>query len=116
MTKIAKISPKVIIDNFSIKSSGIEAYTLVDGEDIDFHINQKDFEQFVDRHELREWNNDSYSYYSECMMEDNGTTPWEDVYASYEKMTEFLRLYIIDCYDQSAWDIGTPLKNILSSF
>jgi hypothetical protein len=107
-----KLSRKIEIDNFRITSVGIEAYCLIDGESVDFNINQDEFETWCDYHEMREWNNDSYSYYSNCWMEDNGTTPWEEIYDNHPDMYNFLKCYIENLYILQATDIETPIKKI----
>jgi len=109
---MTKLSKKIYIDDFRITSVGIEAFCLIDDESVDFNINQADFEKFCDDNEMRDWNNDSYSFYSGCVMEDNGTTPWEDIYAGRDKMYDFLKAYITHLYDMEAMDIETPLKKI----
>lgn len=113
MTNLQK---KVYIDNFRLVSSGIEAFCLIDGESVDFHINTGDFETFCDDNELRfyEVNIPGNDLHMERDLLCQHS--WPDIYEGYELMVQFLKAYIEYLYDQEKWDIGTPLKQILNSF
>lgn len=113
---MANIAKKIYVDNFEVLSTIINALTLVDGEDIDFSINKDSFEQWCDQNEMREWCNETYSYQTECMSEDNGTTPWADVYDNMVVITGFLMAYIQNLYDMELMNIEAPLKQITNSY
>jgi hypothetical protein len=104
-----KLSRKIEIDNFRITSVGIEAYCLIDGESVDFNINQDEFETFCDDSEMREWENDSDEDYG---VPCSGITLWSEIYSGRQEMYKFLHAYITNLYDMEAMDIETPLKKI----
>lgn len=87
----------IYIDNFILADSIINAYTIVDGNSIDFSINRDEFETFCDDREFRNWNNDTYTGWG-GWNENNGTTPWEDIYEGFEQVYDFLQDYIQHLY------------------
>ncbi len=109
MSKLA-----IHVDNFKVSDTIIEAFTLVDGKDIDFNINRADFEEFCDKHSMRDWSRLQHNAF--CGVDDDfeGTDTWEEIYAGWEKMVAFLKDYIQHLYDDEKMDIETPLKNILN--
>ena len=106
----------IFIDSYKLEEKQIIAYTIVADQDVDFHIDRKEFEDWCDLHELRNWNNDSYSHYMEMWSEDNGTIPWEDIYNGTgdfeDNIYDFLKKYIQNLYDMDAMDIETPIAEI----
>ena len=117
MTKIiAKPVPrKIWIDSFRITSSGIEAYTLINDESVDFHINESDFEKWCDDNEMRDYEVNISATETGLERDIMCTMSWEEVYRGYEEMEKFLKAYISFLYDQADLDIETPLKQILST-
>ena len=94
---MTKITPEVYIDNFSLDlaNSRIIAYTLIDGKDVDFNINQETFEIWADNNEMREYELNSPS--------------WSEVYNDSIILSKFLKHYIEFLYEQDALIIKIKL-------
>jgi hypothetical protein len=108
---MAKVT--IHIDNYKVESgSRIMAYTLIDGQDIDFCINKEEFEAFCDEHELRYWEHQIYNYEKEDFDEFSGTEDWTDIYDGPEFMRKFIKSYIQHLYDMDAMDIEKAIKKI----
>ena len=106
---------QIIIDSHKVENFKILAYTLINGEEIDWDINREDFETWSDDNDLRTWYNYRYNYMTDDLDEDFGIADWSDVYADYEMVEKLLTQYIQFLYDQEALDIETPIAKITST-
>lgn len=112
-----KHNPNIWIDNYIVKSSKIEVYSIIDGTDKDWSINRDEFEKF---HEA----NDSLDYCEDFFNPDEydghgqrvGTMTWEEVYDSPKTLESLIKEYIQAVEIEGYADIEAPLKKITNSF
>lgn len=84
----------LIIDSYIIEEDLINVYTLKGDTEKDYQVHVDEFEAFVDRHDKREYCNDSCDYKGEH-VQDSGVLNWEEYYGSgrvERDLTEFITI------------------------